>query len=177
MRKTMIESLLRGPLTEPPPAPDEAALAELAQSVKPHRARQARPLAVDPPCRCRFLQRLRTGNPCARQRLLRSRALRPALCRLAAPRRRADRDRPGHREYARGAEAHLRRHARSEMGGRDRRLRRRWRNICRQLRGRRWRQGCGAGRPAHSRLPAFAYRNLNGVNCFTKARGLKYRNS
>src|SRR6476469_8501355 len=33
MRKTLFESLTHGPLTEPAPAPDEAALAELAQSV------------------------------------------------------------------------------------------------------------------------------------------------
>jgi Ni,Fe-hydrogenase III small subunit len=34
MRKTMLESLTRGPLTEPPPAPDQAALAELAGRVR-----------------------------------------------------------------------------------------------------------------------------------------------
>ena len=33
MRKTLIESLTHGPLTEPAPKPDEAAVAELAQSV------------------------------------------------------------------------------------------------------------------------------------------------
>ena len=33
MRKTLFESLTHGPLTEAAPAPDEAALAELAQSV------------------------------------------------------------------------------------------------------------------------------------------------
>ena len=38
MRKTMIERLLRGPLTEKAPPVDEAALAELAESVK-HAAR------------------------------------------------------------------------------------------------------------------------------------------
>ncbi len=40
MRKTLIESLTHGPLTEPAPKPDEAALAELAQNV--HRAAHAR---------------------------------------------------------------------------------------------------------------------------------------
>jgi len=34
MRRTMIESLTRGPLTEPPPAVDQAALAELAGRVR-----------------------------------------------------------------------------------------------------------------------------------------------
>ena len=33
MRKTLFESFTHGPLTEPPPAPDEAGLAELARSV------------------------------------------------------------------------------------------------------------------------------------------------
>ena len=33
MRRTLFESLTQRPLTEPPPAPDEAALAELAASV------------------------------------------------------------------------------------------------------------------------------------------------
>jgi len=33
MRKTLLNSLIHGTLTEPAPAPDEAALAELAQSV------------------------------------------------------------------------------------------------------------------------------------------------
>src|SRR3954465_14051311 len=40
MRKTLLESLTHGPLTEAPPAPDKTALAELAKSVK--RAAQAR---------------------------------------------------------------------------------------------------------------------------------------
>ena len=34
MRRTLFESLTRGPLTERPPAPDDAALAELAASVE-----------------------------------------------------------------------------------------------------------------------------------------------
>jgi len=34
MRKTLLESLSHGPLTEAPPAPDEAALAELAKRVE-----------------------------------------------------------------------------------------------------------------------------------------------
>lgn len=47
MRKTMIESLLRRPLTEPPPKPDEAALEELAQSVnRIARARLGRSLSI-----------------------------------------------------------------------------------------------------------------------------------
>ncbi|MGH6678004.1 MAG: NADH-quinone oxidoreductase subunit B family protein [Bradyrhizobium sp.] len=47
MRRTLIESLSSGPLTEPPPAPDEAALAELAKSVeKATRARLGRSLAI-----------------------------------------------------------------------------------------------------------------------------------
>jgi Ni,Fe-hydrogenase III small subunit len=47
MRKTLLESLIRGPLTEAPPAPDEAGLAELAQSVKRSaRARLGRSLSI-----------------------------------------------------------------------------------------------------------------------------------
>ena len=123
MRKILFESLMRRPLTEPPPAPDDAALAELAAKRRPRGAPPARPQPVDPRGRCRLLQRLRAGNPRAQQRVLRSRTLRPALRRLAAPRRRADGDRPGDQEHARGAGAHLQRDARSEMGGGGRRLR------------------------------------------------------
>ena len=47
MRKTMIESLLRGPLTEKAPPVDETALAELAQSVeRAARARLGRSLSI-----------------------------------------------------------------------------------------------------------------------------------
>jgi Ni,Fe-hydrogenase III small subunit len=47
MRKTLFESLTRGPLTEPTPAPDETALAELAQSVnRAARARLGRSLSI-----------------------------------------------------------------------------------------------------------------------------------
>ncbi len=47
MRKTLIESLTHGPLTEPPPVPDESALAELATSVeKAAQARLGRSLAI-----------------------------------------------------------------------------------------------------------------------------------
>src|SRR6476660_7756682 len=47
MRKTLFESLTHGPLTEPAPAPDEAALAELAQSVnRAARARLGRSLSI-----------------------------------------------------------------------------------------------------------------------------------
>src|SRR5437660_11932693 len=47
MRKTLFESLVRGPLTEPPPAKDEAALAELAASVdRAARRRLGRSLSI-----------------------------------------------------------------------------------------------------------------------------------
>ncbi len=47
MRRTLIESLTRGPLTEPPPVPDEAALAELARNVeKAAQARLGRSLSI-----------------------------------------------------------------------------------------------------------------------------------
>jgi Ni,Fe-hydrogenase III small subunit len=47
MRRTMIESLMRGPLTEPAPPVDAIALAELAESVKrAARARLGRSLSI-----------------------------------------------------------------------------------------------------------------------------------
>ena len=140
MRRTLFEGLTRSPLTEPPPSADDAALAELAANVdRAARRRLGRSLSIRR-SRCRLLQRLRAGNPRAQQRVLRPRTLRPALRRLAAPRRRAAGDRPGHQEHARGAGAHLQCDAGSEMGRRGRRLRRGRRHIRRQLRGGRRRQ-------------------------------------
>ncbi len=47
MRKTLLQSLTHGPLTEPPPTPDEAALAELARKVdRVAQARLGRSLAI-----------------------------------------------------------------------------------------------------------------------------------
>ncbi len=47
MRRTLFESLTHAPLTEPPPAPDEAALKELAESVnRTARARLGRSLSI-----------------------------------------------------------------------------------------------------------------------------------
>lgn len=47
MRKTLLESLIHGPLTEPAPAADAAALAELAKSVnRSARARLGRSLSI-----------------------------------------------------------------------------------------------------------------------------------
>lgn len=47
MRKTLLESLTHGPLTEAPPAADKAALAELAKSIKRvARARLGRSLSI-----------------------------------------------------------------------------------------------------------------------------------
>jgi Ni,Fe-hydrogenase III small subunit len=47
MRKTLLESLTRGSLTEPAPAPDEAALAELAKKVdRAAQAKLGRSLAI-----------------------------------------------------------------------------------------------------------------------------------
>jgi Ni,Fe-hydrogenase III small subunit len=47
MRRTLLESLTRGPLTEPPPSPDEAAIAELAGNVeKAAQARLGRSLSI-----------------------------------------------------------------------------------------------------------------------------------
>jgi Ni,Fe-hydrogenase III small subunit len=47
MRRTLFDSFTRGPLTEPAPKPDEAALAELAQSMnRAARARLGRSLSI-----------------------------------------------------------------------------------------------------------------------------------
>ena len=47
MRRTLFESLTRGPLTEPAPAPSETALAELAKSLdRAARARLGRSLSI-----------------------------------------------------------------------------------------------------------------------------------
>ncbi len=47
MRRTLLQGLTRGPLTEAPPAPDEAALAELARSIdRAARARLGRSLSI-----------------------------------------------------------------------------------------------------------------------------------
>ena len=47
MRKTILEGFIHGPLTEPAPAPDDAALAELAQSVnRAARVRLGRSLSI-----------------------------------------------------------------------------------------------------------------------------------
>ena len=47
MRKTLLESLTHGPLTEPPPLPDPAALAELARGVdQKAKARLGRSLSI-----------------------------------------------------------------------------------------------------------------------------------
>jgi NADH:ubiquinone oxidoreductase subunit B-like Fe-S oxidoreductase len=47
MRRTLLESLTHGPLTEPPPQPSETALAELAQRVdRAAKARLGRSLSI-----------------------------------------------------------------------------------------------------------------------------------
>jgi hypothetical protein len=47
MRRTLLESFVHGPLTEPPPKPDDAAVAELAQSVnRAARAKLGRSLSI-----------------------------------------------------------------------------------------------------------------------------------
>jgi Ni,Fe-hydrogenase III small subunit len=47
MRRTLLESFAHGPLTEPAPVPDEAALAELAQNLnRAARARLGRSLSI-----------------------------------------------------------------------------------------------------------------------------------
>ena len=129
MRRMLFKSLVHGPLTEAAPAADDAALAELAAASRTRRAAAPGPHALHPRSGRGLLQRLRARDPCAQQRRLRSRALRPALRRLAAARRCAARDGPGHDEHARSARAHLPGDTGSQMGRRRRRLRARRRRF------------------------------------------------
>ena len=166
-----LEQHAQNPAREPvAPAADRAAAGQgrggaggARRRRRARRAPPARPQPVDPRGRRRLVQRLRAGDPCAQQRVLRPGALRPALRRLAAPCRRAAGDRTGDQEHARGAGAHLQRHARPEMGGGGRRLRARRRHLRRQLRGGRRRRGGGAGRSPYPRLPAVRRRNCSRV--------------
>src|SRR5678809_1211486 len=127
MNRILIRNLLRGPLTEPAPPPDEAALAELAARVdRAARARLGRSLSI---------REVDAGscNGCE----LEIHALnnivydleRFGLRFVASPRRCAAGHGPGHGEHAAGARAHLRGDAGSEMGRRRRPLRARWRRI------------------------------------------------
>ena len=135
MRRLLFEGLTRRPLTEPPPRIDDPEIRGAGGRARRGGAEAARPQPVDPRGRCRLVQRLRARDPRAQQRLLRSRALRPPYRRLAPPCRRADGDRAGDEEHARGAAAHLRRHPGAEMGGGGGRLRAGWRAVRRLLRG------------------------------------------
>ena len=137
MRKLLFQGLFRRPLTEPAPAVGDAELAELASQLDASRQAASRPQPLDPRGRCRLVQRLRARDPCAEQRLLRPRAFRPALRRLAAPCRRASGHRTGHQEHAQALELTARRDAGAEMGGGGRRLRPERRHFRRVLRGHR----------------------------------------
>ena len=105
--RLVFKNMLSRPVTEAAPAPDDAGLAELAANLDRAAKRRLGRSLADPRGRCRLVQWLRAGNPRAEQRLLRSRAVRAEIRRLAAPCRRAAGDRPGHQEHARGAAAHL----------------------------------------------------------------------
>ena len=158
------------------PAPDEAALAELAQSVdRAARARLGRSLSI---------RQVDAGscNGCELEIHALSNAFydleRFGLRFVASPRH-ADVlmvTGPVTKNMREALLAHLQRDARSEMGGRDRRLRRRRRRFCRQLCSGGRRQGRGTGRLAHPRLSAVAERTLKGTDrvvgpCRRKARG------
>ena len=81
--------------------PTEAGIGRARAAVERGGATAPRPQPVDPRGRRRLVQRLRAGNPCAQQCVLRSRALRLPLRRLAAPRRCPAGHRPGDQEHAR----------------------------------------------------------------------------
>ena len=105
----LLEGLARRPLTEKPPAADDAALAELAASLDPAaRRRLGRSLAI---------REVDAGscNGCELEIHALNNAFydleRFGLRFVASPRRRASGDWPGDQEHARGAGAHLSGHA------------------------------------------------------------------
>ena len=123
MRRLIFKNVARGRLTEPPPAPDEAALAELAANLgRVARKKLGRSLAI---------REVDAGscNACE----LEIHALNNAFYDLERFGLRFAGDRSGHQEYARGARAHLCGDAGPEMGGGGRQLRRGWRYFRRQL--------------------------------------------
>ncbi len=156
MRRLFWQSVSRKPLTEPPPLPDDAALAELATRLEAAaKARLGRSLAI---------REVDAGscNGCE----LEIHALNNAIydlerygIRFVASPRHADVllvTGPVTQNMRDGAGAHLARHARSQMGRRGRRLRGQWRAVRRLRFGGRRRARGGAGRPPHPRLPADA---------------------
>ena len=90
---TCSRDMIRSPLTEPAPVPTMPRLRHWRQR-RPRRTAPARPQPCHPRGRCRLLQWLRAGNPRAEQCVLRSRTVRAALRRFAAPRRCAHGDGP-----------------------------------------------------------------------------------
>ena len=154
MRRLIFQNVARGRLTEPPPAPDEAALAELAANLgRVARKKLGRSLAI---------REIDAGscNACE----LEIHALNNAFydlerfgLRFVASPRHADVllvTGPVTKNMREALGAHLRRDAGPEMGGGGRKLRRGWRHLCRELRGRGRRVARGAGRSAYKGLPA-----------------------
>ena len=118
---------------------------------------------------------MRARDSRAQQRLLRRRALRPPLRRLATPCRCADGDRSRDQEYARSTGAHLSCDPRSQMGRRGRRLRAGWRVFRRQLRRRRRRFRGDPGRPPHIRLPPYSNGYAARSSCAARTDGTAAR--
>ena len=145
--------MARGRLTEPPPAPDDAALAELAGKLDRAARRQAW-AAVS------AIREVDAGscNACE----LEIHALNNAFydlerfgLRFVASPRHADVllvTGPVTKNMREALERTYARHAGPEMGGGGRRLRRRWRHFRRQL--------CGRGRRVARRPRRFAYSRL-----------------
>ena len=175
MRKLLFQSFFRGPLTEPAPALDEAAVEELAAALQARRAATPRQKPLDPRNRCRVMQRVRAGDPCAEQRLLRRRAFRYPVRRLAAPRRRSHGHGAGDQKHARCAGANLSCDPRPEMGRCPGRLRTGWRMFCRQLRGGRRGLASRSRRSSYSRLPAAARYDFAGTSRPARSNGQNRR--
>ena len=163
MRRTLFESLTHRPLTEAPPAPDDAALAELAASVeRAARRRLGRSLAI---------RQVDAGscNGCE----LEIHALNNAFydlerfgLRFVASPRHADVllvTGPVTRNMREALERTYQRDAGSEMGRRGRQLRGRWRHFRRQLRRRRRRECRRSGRSAYRGCPPTPLQLLQGL--------------
>ncbi|MGY4287945.1 hypothetical protein ACVWXO_007165 [Bradyrhizobium sp. LM2.7] len=163
MRKLLFQSFFQRPLTEQAtcPRPDSCRGTRRCNSAR-HTA-APRPKPLDPRNRCRVMQWLRAGDPCAEQCLLRRRTFWYSLRRLATSRRRSFGHGARDQKHARCTGANLSCDPRPEMGHCPRRLRTRWRVFCRQLRGGRRGLANRSRRPSYSGLSATACCDFAGT--------------
>src|SRR5580765_4269435 len=121
------------------------------------------------------MQRVRAGNSCAEQRLLRRRAFRYPVRRLATPRRCSHGHRARDQKHARCPGTNLSCDPRPEMGRCAGRLRTGWRMFRRQLRGGRRGLASRPCRPSYSRLPAATRYDFAGTSRPARSNGQNRR--